>query len=57
MRHPTIDDEVTLHAGATIFGGDTVMDAGSTIGANVSLTRSVAPGTTVVLEAPSLLFK
>jgi hypothetical protein len=33
------------------------MGAGSTIGANVSLTRSVPPGTTVVLDAPSLLFK
>ncbi len=56
-RHPTIEDDVTIYAGATIFGGDTVIGAGSTIGANVSLTRSVAPGTTVVLDAPSLLFK
>jgi serine O-acetyltransferase len=56
-RHPTIEDDVTIYAGATIFGGETVIGAGSTIGANVSLTRSVAPGTTVVLDAPSLLFK
>jgi serine O-acetyltransferase len=56
-RHPTIEDEVTIYAGATILGGDTVIGAGSTIGGNVWLTRSVAPGTTVVLDAPSLLFK
>jgi serine O-acetyltransferase len=56
-RHPTIEDEVTIYAGATILGGDTVIGTGSTIGGNVWLTRSVAPGTTVVLDAPSLLFK
>jgi serine O-acetyltransferase len=56
-RHPTIEDEVTIYAGATILGGETVVGAGSTIGGNVWLTHSVAPGTTVVLDAPSLLFK
>jgi serine O-acetyltransferase len=56
-RHPTIEDEVTIYAGATILGGDTVIGAGSTIGGNVWLTHSVAPGTTVVLDTPSLLFK
>lgn len=56
-RHPTIEDEVTIYAGATILGGDTVIGAGSTIGGNVWLTRSVAPGTTVLMDAPSLLFR
>lgn len=56
-RHPTIEDEVTIYAGATILGGETVIGAGSTIGGNVWLTHSVAPGTTVVLDTPSLLFK
>jgi len=56
-RHPTIEDEVTIYAGATILGGDTVIGAGSTIGGNVWLTRSVAAGTTVLLDAPSLLFR
>jgi serine O-acetyltransferase len=56
-RHPTIEDDVTIYAGATILGGETVIGKGSTIGGNVWLTHSVAPGTTVTLATPSLLFK
>jgi serine O-acetyltransferase len=55
-RHPTIEDDVTIYAGATILGGDTVIGKGSTIGGNVWLTRSVPPHTTVVLDNPSLRF-
>lgn len=40
-RHPTIEDEVTIYAGATILGGDTVVGKGSIVGANVWLTHSV----------------
>jgi serine O-acetyltransferase len=46
-RHPTIEDDVTLYAGATILGGDTTIGAGSTIGGNVWLVESVAPGSTI----------
>jgi serine O-acetyltransferase len=56
-RHPTLEDDVTIYAGATILGGETVIGRGSVIGGNVWLTHSVAPGTTVVLDTPSLLFK
>lgn len=42
-RHPTLEDRVTIYAGATIVGGDTVIGAGSIIGANVFLMESVAP--------------
>jgi serine O-acetyltransferase len=49
-RHPTIEDRVTIYAGATIMGGDTVVGAGSTIGANVFLTHSVPPNSLVVNE-------
>ena len=56
-RHPTIEDDVTIYAGATILGGDTVIGRGSTIGGNVWLTHSVAPGTTVLLDKPSLVFR
>jgi serine O-acetyltransferase len=42
-RHPTIEDDVTIYAGATILGGDTVIGKGSTIGGNVWLTKSVEP--------------
>ena len=49
-RHPTIEDRVTVYAGATIIGGDTIVGAGSTIGASVFLTTSVPPNSLVVLE-------
>jgi len=46
-RHPTIEDDVTIYAGASIHGGDTVIGKGSVIGGNVWLTKSVAPGSKV----------
>ena len=49
-RHPTVEDDVTIYAGATILGGDTVIGAGSVIGGNVWLTESVPPGSHVVAE-------
>ena len=49
-RHPTIEDRVTIYAGATIMGGDTVVGEGSTIGANIFLTSSVPPNSLVVQE-------
>jgi len=49
-RHPTLEDRVTLYAGATVMGGDTVVGEGSTIGASVFLTRSVPPYSLVVQE-------
>jgi serine O-acetyltransferase len=56
-RHPTIEDEVIIYAGATILGGDTVIGARSVIGGNVWLTESVPPDTKVMLEAPRLIYK
>ncbi len=50
-RHPTIGDDVVVYAGATILGGDTVIGAGSRIGGNVWLTRSVPPGSLVSTSA------
>ena len=41
-RHPTLEDYVTIYAGATIVGGDTVIGARSIIGANVFLMESVS---------------
>ena len=45
-RHPLIEDDVVIYAGATILGRITI-GKGSTIGGNVWLTRSVAPGSNV----------
>lgn len=53
-RHPTIEDDVVVYAGATILGGDTVIGRGSVIGGNVWLTHSVPPGTRVLQDSPNL---
>jgi serine O-acetyltransferase len=53
-RHPTIEDDVVIYAGATILGGETVIGRGSVIGGNVWLTHSVPPGTRVLQESPNL---
>lgn len=42
-RHPTIEDNVVIYAGATILGGKTVVGHDSTIGGNAWLTKSVVP--------------
>lgn len=56
-RHPTIEDDVTIYAGAKILGGDTVIGAGSVIGGNVWLTESVPVGSRVVAEPPRQLVR
>ncbi len=48
-RHPTIEKSVVIYAGATILGGQTIIGEGSTIGGNVWLTSSIAPGSRVIL--------
>ena len=45
-RHPIIEDDVVIYAGATILGRITI-GRGSTIGGNVWVTRSVPPGSHV----------
>jgi serine O-acetyltransferase len=42
-RHPTIEDDVTIYAHATILGGETVIGRGSVVGGNVWLVRSIPP--------------
>ena len=42
-RHPIVEDDVVIYAGATILGRITI-GKGSTIGGNVWLTKSVSPG-------------
>jgi serine O-acetyltransferase len=50
-RHPTIEDNVVIYAGATILGGETVIGEGSIVGGNVWLTRSVPPGSKIYYQA------
>ena len=56
-RHPTIEDDVIIYSGATILGSDTVIGARCVVGGNVWIIQSVAPGTTVMLKAPDLIYK
>ena len=53
-RHPTIEDDVTIYAGATILGGDARIGRGSVIGGNVWLTEPVPPCSKVQIEPPRL---
>ena len=56
-RHPTVEDDVVVYAGATILGGTTVVGRGSVVGGSVWLTSSVPPGTRVTLEGSQLKFE
>ncbi len=56
-RHPTIEDDVTIYAGATILGGKTVIGRSSVIGGSVWITSSVPSGTKVFLAPPKLVYK
>ncbi len=47
-RHPQVEDDVVIYPNGIILGGDTVIGARSTIGANVFLMKSIAPDTLLV---------
>lgn len=53
-RHPTIEDDVTIYAAATILG-DIIIGKGATIGGNVWIKDSVPAGVTVSMTRPELL--
>jgi serine O-acetyltransferase len=55
-RHPTIEDNVTIYAEATILG-DVTIGKDSVIGGNVWIRKSVPPGTTVAMAKPEALYK
>ncbi|MCX7824977.1 MAG: serine acetyltransferase [Verrucomicrobiae bacterium] len=56
-RHPNIEDDVVIYAGATILGGDTTIGKGSIIGSNVWLMQSVPPRSIVYFENEQLRIK
>ena len=56
-RHPTIEDDVTIYAGATILGGNTTIGQGAVIGGNVFITSSVPPLNQVSAEPPKLKYR
>ena len=53
-RHPDIESGVIIYSGATILGPVRI-GAGSVVGGNVWLTRSVPPKTRIVASTPQLM--
>ena len=51
-RHPDVEDNVIIYAGATILGGNTVIGRNAVIGASVWLTHSVPPDSKVYNREP-----
>ncbi|MEJ7647357.1 MAG: serine acetyltransferase [Chryseolinea sp.] len=50
-RHPTLEDNVVVYAGATILGGETVVGYDSIVGGNVWLTSSIPPHSKIYYQA------
>lgn len=55
-RHPTIEDDVTIYAEATILGNITI-GKGAIIGANAWVKESVPPAVTVAMAKPKSVIK
>ena len=56
-RHPNVEDNVVIYAGATILGGDTTIGHDSEIGGNVWLKDSVPPNSRVYNRPPAPVIK
>jgi serine O-acetyltransferase len=56
-RHPTIGDNVTIYSGASILGGETVIEEGVVVGGNSFITRSVSRGTKVSVKNQELIYR
>ena len=55
-RHPTLEDNVTIYAEATILG-DITIGKGATIGGNVWVKQPVEPGVTIAMTNTSSLYR
>ena len=56
-RHPNVEDNVVIYAGATILGGDTTIGHDSEIGGSVWLISSVPPNSRVYNHPPAPVIK
>lgn len=56
-RHPNVEDNVVIYAGATILGGDTTIGHDSEIGGSVWLIESVPPNSRVYNKPPAPTIK
>lgn len=50
-RHPVVEDDVIVYAGATVLGRVT-LGKGSVVGGNVWLTKSLPPGSRIAQDPP-----
>lgn len=55
-RHPTIGDNVTIYSGASILGGETVIEEGVVVGGNSFITESIRKGTKVSVKNQELVY-
>lgn len=53
-RHPTVENDVTIYANATILGGDTVIGEGSVMGGNTFITESIGKNFKVSAKSQEL---
>ena len=56
-RHPNVEDNVVIYAGATILGGDTTIGHDSEIGGSVWIIDSVPPNSRVYNRPPAPVIK
>jgi len=56
-RHPNVEDNVVIYAGATILGGETTIGHDSEIGGSVWLISSVPPNSRVYNKPPAPVIK
>lgn len=56
-RHPTIGNYVTIYSGASILGGETVIEDHVTIGSNVFIVNSVLENTKAIYSTNSVKFE
>lgn len=56
-RHPTIGNDVTIYAGASILGGDVTIGNNVTIGSNVFLMESIPDNMKVTIGKPELVLQ
>ncbi|MEK5230561.1 serine O-acetyltransferase EpsC [Lysinibacillus sp. FSL K6-0232] len=52
-RHPNIEDNVVIYAGATILGGETTIGHNSVLGSNIWLMNSIPPHSRVYNSPPT----
>ncbi len=55
-RHPTIEDDVTIYAEATILG-DIIVGKGAVVAGNTWVRKAIEPGNTVMSANPELVIK